>query len=211
MIRGKSFLVTAALALTAVALAGCISLFPKTKPSQLYRFGGPSAEAAGPAAPAAARVGFLKPPATFSRAAAGDQLLSITGEQAAYIAEARWVAPASTLFDEAVSQAFDANVGPARLVTRGEIGKAAYTLRLDVRNFETVYDQGQGAAPQVLIRVRGTITRNTDRTVVSERIFERTVRAGDNRISAIVMAYDAGMSALTGELVAWANSAAAGG
>src|SRR5690606_27030191 len=154
--------------------------------------------------------GFLKPDAVFNRASAGDQILSITGDQAAYIAGARWVAPASVLLDEAVGRAFDGNAGPARIVTRGEFGKAAYTLRPDVRNFEAVYDQGQGAAPQVLIRVRGTITRNTDRAVVSERIFEQTVRARDNRVSAIVAAFDSGVGALTGELVSWANGAAAG-
>lgn len=209
MIRAKTFLAAVALSAAAVALAGCISLFPKSDPSHLYRFGGQAAEVAGPAAPAASRVGFLRPAATFSRASASDQILAITGEQVAYIGQARWVSPASTLFDEAVAKAFDANVGPARLVTRGEFGKAAYTLRLDVRNFEAIYDQGEKAAPQVLIRVRGTITRNADRTVVAERIFEQSQRAGDNRVTAIVAAFDSGVGQFTSELVGWANGVAA--
>ena len=40
MIRLRTTAAAAALALAAVALGGCISLLPKAKPAQLYRFGG---------------------------------------------------------------------------------------------------------------------------------------------------------------------------
>ena len=40
---------TATIAVTAVALTGCISVFPKTKPSGLYRFGHAPVESARPA------------------------------------------------------------------------------------------------------------------------------------------------------------------
>jgi cholesterol transport system auxiliary component len=199
---------TLTVALAALSASACVSLLPKSDPAQLYRF---DVDPIGGEASAAARqVGLLKPPARFPQAAAGDRILTVTGGQAAYVAAARWIAPASILFDEAVARGFDGNPGAARLVSRGEVARADMALRLDVRDFETVYDNGQEAAPQVVIRVRAVLTRTGDRALVGERIFEQTVRAGDNRVSAIVAAYDEAVTTIVGDLVGWTNQMAAG-
>lgn len=199
---------TLTIVLVALSASACVSLLPKSDPVQLYRFDVEPVAGQPPAA--GAQVGLLKPPARFTQAAAGDRMLTVTGGQAAYIAAARWVAPASVLFDEAVARGFDGNPGAARLVTRGEIARADLALRLDVRSFETVYDQGPQAAPQVMVEVRAVLTRQADRSLVSERIFRQPVRAGDNRVAAIVSAYDQAVTAVVGDLVAWTNQAAAG-
>lgn len=204
----------AALAAASVGLSGCISLFPKAEPATLYRFG--TAPAAAPAAtpagtPASGGFAILKGPTGFPRAAATDQILTMTGGEAAYIAEGRWVSPAIVLFDEALSRAFDADAGPARLVSRGEILRSDYTLKLDVRSFETQYVNGQKAAPEVLVAVRALLTRNSDSVVVGEQMFETRVPASENRISAIVAAYDAAVSQTLRELVLWTNGRGAPG
>lgn len=206
----------AALVAASVGLAGCISLFPKAKPATLYRFGAAPAAAAPatPAGPSTAPAGgfaILKGPTGFARAAATDQILTMTGGEAAYIAEGRWVSPAIVLFDEAVSRAFDADAGPARLVSRGEILRSDYTLKLDVRAFETQYVNGQKAAPEVLVAVRALLTRNSDSVVVGEQMFEARVPASENRIGAIVAAYDAAVSQTLRELVLWTNGRGAPG
>jgi cholesterol transport system auxiliary component len=189
----------------AVALAGCISLLPKTKPAQLYRFGGTVAEAA--AGPAAAPFAVQKGVGSFNRAAAGDRLLTIDGDKAAYIAEARWVAPAVVLFDEALMRAFDANVGPARLLARGQrAARTPYQLRLDVRDFAAVYDHGPKAAPEVVVRVRAGLVRTDDDSLVGVQMFEARARAGDNRVSAIAAAYDQAVGQVLGKLVSWVNA-----
>ncbi len=109
------------LSLTAlcVSLSACISLFPKSNPSQLYRFDGepPSAEQSAPRP--SARFGVVRAGGTFDQASAGDRILTVNGSQAAYIADSRWVSPAATLFNEALTLAFDNNAGRARLLTRG--------------------------------------------------------------------------------------------
>lgn len=198
---------TLAVVLAALSASACVSLLPKSDPAVLYRF---DVDPIGDGAPAAAQqVGLLKPPARFPQASAGDRILTVTGGQTAYIAAARWVAPASVLFDEAVARGFDGNSGAARLVTRGEVARAEMALRLDVRTFETVYDGGPEAAPQVVIRVRAAVTRANDRSLVGERMFEQTVRAGDNRVGAIVAAYDQAVTTIVRDLVAWTNQAAA--
>jgi cholesterol transport system auxiliary component len=203
MMRSPALLRLLAVGATALALSACVSLLPKTKPAHLYRFGQPvSADAV--ATPMGA-VGVFRTNATFQREAAGDRLLTITGGKAAYVAETRWVAPAAVLWDEAVVAAFDADAGPVRLIARGEPASAAYVLRLDVRNFEAHYDQGPKAPPLVVVRVRAAMTGATDRGLVGEKLFEKRIRAGDNRVSAIVPAYDRAVSEVLAEVVAWTN------
>lgn len=187
----------------AVALSGCVSLLPKTKPAHLYRFGQP-VSAASVSAPVG-NVGVFRANASFQREAAGDRLLTISNGKAAYVAATRWVAPAAVLWDEAVVAAFDADEGAVRLIARGEPAAAPYVLRLDVRNFESQYDQGLKAPPVVVVRVRAAITSTTDRGLVGEKLFEKRIRARNNRVSSIVPAYDRAVSEVLAEVVAWTN------
>ena len=195
-------LAIAALAVAAVGLSGCISLFPKAEPAQLYRL---QAKTTAEAAPAGPPFGVLRLTTAFPRASAGDRILTIgDGGQAAYIAGARWVSPAAVMFDEQTSLAFQ-GAGRARLISRGDVVRADYMLKLDVHAFEAVYDRGPKAAPEVVVTVRGVITRAKDRALVGDQVFTARIRAGDNRVSAIVPAYDQALSQVLGELVGWVN------
>lgn len=192
----------------AVALSGCISVFPKTKPASMYRFG--DADVSAAKGPPGAMFGVLKAPSAFTRAAAGDRILTMTNGEVAYIAGARWVSPAFVLFEEAVARSFENDPGRARLIGRGEVAKADLVLRLEVRTFETDYVNGPKAAPEVVVRVRGVLNRNTDRVLVGDQIFEARVKAADNRVGAIVPAYDEAVAKVLGEVVGWVNAAGPG-
>lgn len=200
--RRPALLRLAAIALLAISLSGCISLLPKTRPSQLYRFGVPTSSTAPDRS---TTVPVFRVNGFFQREAAGDRILTISGERAAFIAQARWVAPAEVLFDEAVANAFESTSGRVRLVTRGEPVRAGMALRLDVRNFETRYSDGH--SPVVYVRVRAVFAR--DRTQVTEQIFEAQAPADQNRVTAIVAAYNQALAKVLGEIVAWTNSSAA--
>ena len=197
------------IAVGAVALmaAGCITLLPKTKPVELYRFGQPVAAGTVTATPGT--VGVFRSTGSFQQESAGDRLLTLTAGQVAYVAETRWVAPAAVLWDAAVLAAFDADPGRARIISRGEPGTAPYVLRLDVRNFEAHYDNGSKAAPTVVVRVRAAMTGGSDRRQIGERIFEARVPAAENRISSILPAYDRAVAAVLQDIVAWTNEQAA--
>lgn len=194
-----------AVAALAMGLSACISVFPKTKPVGLYRFG--DAEVSAPKGQPGAMFGVIKTPSTFTRAAASDRILTSSQGQVAYIADARWVSAASVLFEEAVARAFENDPGRARLIGRGEVTKAELVLRLEVRTFETDYVDGPKAAPEVVVRVRGVLNRNTDRTLVDDKVFEARVKATDNRVSAIVPAYNKAVAQVLGEIVGWVNAA----
>jgi cholesterol transport system auxiliary component len=198
----------AALALAAVALSGCISLFPKGDPAQLYRFGaGDSAQAPVAGGPRAYEV--IQGSIEFNRAAAGDRILTVNGSEMAYIAAARWVAPAPSLFEEAFHRAFMNSAKAPRLTGMGRASQAVATLRLDVDAFETRYDQGMESAPTVVVRIRGAMTATKDRSLLDERTFESRKPASDNRVSAIVLAYDAATMDALAQLADWSGDTAA--
>ena len=199
--------VTGGLLLAAAAslLAGCISLFPKAEPAQLYRFGvtRPQVQETATGEPG---FGVLLTTTGFDRAAASDRILTVTGTQAAYIKDARWVTSSVALFDSALQRAFDAYKGPARLVDRAEIAHTDYLLKLDVRTFEARYDHGQAAPPTIVVEVHAALDRTHDRIVVGDRSFTASITASDNRVGAITQAFDLAVARVLGELVAWVDA-----
>ncbi len=184
-----------------LVLGGCISLLPKTQPAQLYRFG------AAPAAPLSrpSSVAVFRTIGQFQEEASDDRILTVAGGKAAYIAQSRWVAPAETLFNQALSNAFDAS--PIRLVARGQQGRFAYALRIDVRSFEARYDAGASAAPTVVVHVHAVLTKS-DQSPIGEEEFEARVAASDNRVAAIVGAFDKAVGEVIGKIVGWTETKA---
>lgn len=193
----------------ALILGGCVTVFPKTKPVQLYRFGQDAAASATGAG--GVPVTVLHAPTSFTAAAAGDRILTSTGRQTAYIADARWVSPAAVLFDEAESRALSAPGGPVRLIRRGQPASAPLMLRLDVETFEARYDEGSGGAPTVVVTIEGELTRLTDRQIVGARTFEVRKPAAGNRVGAIVEAFDAATSDALGQVSVWTAQQAGAG
>jgi cholesterol transport system auxiliary component len=205
---GATRLTAAHLALAAVlvalsvGLAGCITLFPKATPVQLYRFDAAIQPVQGSGRGFAVRTGFTE----FDPQSSGDRILTVNGDQVAYIAEGRWAIPASQLFDEAVAHGFDAPGDAARLVAPGQAAKAEYRLRLQVIHFEARYLSGPTAAPTIVVTVRATLDRQSDLTMVGTQEFEAQVPASDNRIAPMVAAYDAATTKVVGDLVAWVDA-----
>ncbi len=181
-------------------LTGCISLFPRDKPVQMYRFG---AQVPAPATPSAP-IMVLKGSTAFPPAASGDRILTVTGAESAYIGGARWVAPASVLFDEVVLKAFDAPGSP-RLIERGEPLSAASTLRIDVRAFEVRYP-----GPVAVVQARAALIRNQDRTLIAEKMFEQKAPAVENRQGAIVAAFDQAVGQTAAGIRDWTAANAPG-
>ena len=69
-----------AIAACALMLSGCISLLPKSKPAQLYRFG-PSPTSTQIRAPAGRPVAVFRSNGAFQNEAAGDQMLAIFSDE----------------------------------------------------------------------------------------------------------------------------------
>jgi cholesterol transport system auxiliary component len=194
-----------AAAAASLALVGCVSLLPKTPAAQLYRFKADLGPAA--AAPAGRRVDVALAPLSFTQAAAGDRLLIVDGAEAAFIADTRWVAPADALFRESLMRSFDSAPG-TRLLEPRQAPAASLVMDVRVDTFEAEYRAGMKAAPTVVVGLNVRLVRVPDRVVVAEKQFQSEVKAGDNRLSAIVPAYDAALTQALKDLVAWTDQIA---
>ena len=186
----------AVLTAAAVALSGCISLFPEAEPAKLYRF-----EISAPSEVAAKTFEVTRGPIAFDRAAASDGIVTVTGGSIAYIDSARWVAPAQQIFEEELVRAFQA--GPARLIGRGEVGKSDWLMRLDVQRFEADYRNGPEGAPVVLVEIKVALTRNVRDGQTFETVLRSEVQAADNRVSAIVPAFNQALTKSLTDLNSW--------
>jgi cholesterol transport system auxiliary component len=194
----------AALATLSLGLCSCVSLFPKAAPVQLYAFGHLPPPAAGVTASGA--VGVILGGITMPAAAVGDQVLTVTGQDVAYMAGARWVVPAGLMIQGDAERAFEARGQRVRLLHRGDLGGAAAVLRLDVGDFEARYET-PGAAPTVVVSLRASLTRPGG-ALLAAQTFTARQPAAENRIAPIVAAYDTAVIDVLSQVVAWTDASA---
>ncbi len=192
-------------ALAPLALAGCVTLFPKSRPVTLYRFEADlpaAAQNGGP--PLTVRLG----PASFDQTAAGHQIMTVTGEQVAYLSGARWAAPAQDLFDAAVDHGFNEAGGRAHLMRAGAPGHANLALQISVTRFEADYLSGPTSPPTVVVRLRAQLARESGMVAIGAQEFDVRVPATQNRVGAIVRAFNQATTKAIGSLIDWVDSAA---
>jgi cholesterol transport system auxiliary component len=204
VLAGASGLTAAAL-----LLGGC-ALLSTPDPVQLYRFGPMDSPYVGERSTASVQVSLRR--VEFPEAVAGQRILAVTGNEAAYLAGARWVSDADELYTQSLEMAFGAGASGVRLIGGRELTRADAGLDVDITTFETRY-AAPGAAPTVVISARARLLAMPERTVVSEQIFSVSQPAHDNRLGAIVSAYDTATRDLNQQIVAWveANAARAAG
>lgn len=191
-------------AAAAISLSGC-ALLSSPDPVQLYRFGDVAdATATPPATPIQVKLRAVE----FPQPASGDRILSVTGTEAAFVAGGRWVAPAVQIYSDALESAFGAQARNVRLIGRRELTPTTRLLDIDVRAFEARYDYVD-AVPSVVVTVRARLLRFPERTVSMEQTFTVTQSAGENRMSAIVAAYDTATRDVNTQIVAWTDANAA--
>ena len=182
----------------ALALGGC-ALMGGGKPAQMYRFGGSDAAAA--AAPVPARTVALTA-FTFAQESQGDRILTVTGSEAAYIKASRWVAPARELFTMAAERAFDR--AGVRLARRAQPFDSEASLILEVPTFEARYENGPKAAPVVVVEVRASLVGGTEGRLLGETAYTARQPAADNRVGAIVEAFDTAARQALDHTATWA-------
>ncbi|WP_312735227.1 ABC-type transport auxiliary lipoprotein family protein [Brevundimonas sp.] len=210
MILRPALHLSAGLAIAA-ALSGC-ALLSTPDPVQNYRFGLPMA--------APSTVGDTPAPLTvsirrieFPQAAGDDRILGVTGLETAYIAGARWVSPASTLFDDSLKAAFANCADRIRVLGRREPGTPPLVLQVTVTTFEARY-AAPGATPEVVVTARAQLRSTPERQAGGgairpeqgrsvERVFTVTQPAGENRVSAIVAAFDTATRDINTQIADW--------
>ena len=184
----------------ALALGGC-GVLGGGKPANLYRFGADETVAAAPVEVRGGRTLALST-ITFAEESEGDRILTITGGEAAYIKQTRWVAPARDLFTAAAERAFDR--AGVRLARRGQPFDTDASLVLEVPTFEARYENGAKAAPVVVVEVHASLVAGIERRLIGETSFTARQPATENRVSAIVQAFDAATRQALDHAASWA-------
>lgn len=188
-------------------LAGCGALLGGGKPDQLYRFGAPqpptSSEAGGDVVPTA-RTTLLLMPARFAAEIDGDRVLTVHGSKALYIKGLRWVAPAPTLFDEAVRATFRSRAPWIALTDRRAGGSADHDLQIRMNRFEARYEGGVKSAPTIRVEGEATLVdARTHNPLGSYRLVAEQ-RASGADAAAVVAAFERAAAAATVGMVDWA-------
>ena len=201
----KPLLAMVMAAALASSLGGCVSLLPKTRPAQLYRFGADPADMAPADAKSPSgreKIGVVLGAIGFPRASTSDGILTVTGDETAYIGGVRWVAPARLLFQEAVQREFERRAQRAQIVDIGDVGAAGAILRIDVTSFEARYQRG---APTVVVALSARLTRSDGR-LLDQRDFSDARSARSNSVSAIVKAFDGATDKVLTDVTGWTDA-----
>lgn len=187
----------------ALGLSGCISVLPETKPHQIYRLDPPVD--LGSEGMEEARLVLIERPIA-PRALINDKIaLAYPDGRIAYAAQSNWVSPIPALIQDRVMDAYAAEI-PEIAAVRSEDGvRTRWALRLEVRHFEALFDQGENAAPLVRVMLRARIVDEHERSLVSSRTVEAEVRARSRNVSAIVDAFDSASADVSHTLVTWSR------
>jgi cholesterol transport system auxiliary component len=197
----------------AIALTGCVTLLPKTKPAQLYRFGytpelvEQKAEAAGTAGRAVgmAPTGIVFGTVTFPQDSAGDRIVTVEGSEVAYVAEARWTSAASGLFKDAISTGFARGGQSVTLEPRGPTA-ANFRLDISVRKFETDYKRNR---PTVSVALDARLIRLSDRMVVGQKFISADIPVRKSDMSLMADGYNQATTQVVTSLIDFSEDALA--
>lgn len=189
-----------ALILTLPAVSGCAGLVgPRGEPPQLYRLTPKSnfrkdlpqvswallidrpTSGAGIDVP---RIALMRSPVTLE-----------------YYAKAAWTDRATRMVQGLISESFENTnaigaVGPEALGLRAD-----FLLKTELREFQIEYFDG--GKPIAHVRINTKLVRALDRRILEGRIFGAKVPASEDKIGAIIEAYDEALNQVLKELVIW--------
>ncbi|MGA9659473.1 MAG: ABC-type transport auxiliary lipoprotein family protein [Asticcacaulis sp.] len=205
-ISAMKALKTASVIGMAIALSGCVTLLPKVKPAQLYRFGYEPelVDQTKTTAPQGQMpIGLIFGTVTFPGDSAGDQILTVEGSEVSYVAQARWAASASGLFNEAVSAGFARSSQIVSLEPRGPTA-ANYRLDISVRKFETNYRRNR---PTVSVALDARLIRVSDRAVVGQKYLNADIEVRRNRMNEMANGYNQATTQVVSDLVKFTETA----
>ena len=199
-----AFLFKAALiAVSASAVSACVSILPEQEPAAVYRLTAPSAPERIGEQWTVLRVDSVQAP----RGLSGDSIaMSMDGRSIAYMSNARWISPVPAMLQGLVIQTLN-SADTHIATTRPDDGvRADYELRVEVREYEAVYDAGPEAAPEVRVRLAARLIATENRSLVATREFSARERAAENRAGPIIDTFNSASVAALRELADWAST-----
>ena len=187
-------------AASALVLAGCGGLFPKTPPRQLYRVAPEFAfRTALPHVAAQLIVDVPVAPAGLDTARIALSRLPLSLD---YFADAQWTDRAPLLVQSALVDAFEKSHALAGVGREGFSLHADLVLETELDHFEAVYDSPDGA-PRVRVTLDLQLVRMPQRAIAAQTSLTREARAAGTTIPQIVPAFGAALGAAAEAAVVW--------
>ncbi|HEX3673527.1 MAG TPA: ABC-type transport auxiliary lipoprotein family protein [Rhizomicrobium sp.] len=195
----RALLVSAA---ATFVLAGCSLLSPSNPPSRIYVLEPPFGKAPGPAVNWGLAVTPTDVPNVFDT-----DRVSLSRDLAMdYFADTQWTDTTSRLLQSLLVEAFEKS-GRIAAVARDSGGvHGDYILTSELRHFEAVYDNGDGA-PEIHVEIEAKLLSLPHRDMVATHDAVQKVRASANSIPAVVVAFNAATGAAISDIVDWALAA----
>jgi cholesterol transport system auxiliary component len=190
-------------------LAGCAGSLFKTAiaPPTLYLLSAQPAEQGATAAALPVDLAILKP-----RVRAGldtDRIAALYPDRHLdYFADARWSGPLDEVVQDLAMQVFHSRAGMRTIGGDSSAFSSLYWLEITVVDFEAEYASA-AAAPVVHVHLQARVGSAADRRVLANFDAEVRQAATDNRLRAIVQAYNQAANEAVAELAARTSAALA--
>jgi cholesterol transport system auxiliary component len=198
--------------LLCIALGACAgSLFKnKAAPPTMYRLGAAPKSAASEPSGDAHRIDLAVLRPRVHTGLDTDRIAALYPDRRMdYFADVRWSGPLDALLQELAVQEFHLNPELRNVSADVSVFASAYWLEIEVTDFQAEYPAG-GGAPSVHVRLQARIGSAGDRQVLAR--FEPDVHeaAADNRMSAIIDAYNRAADQALAEIARGAAQSLAG-
>jgi len=132
-----------------------------------------------------------------------------SGQRFDYYAASRWAAPAPDVVESVLVDTLRGTGLFSAVFDDSSPFAPRYNLRCNLRRFEADYTAG-GGAPTVFVTLDCTLGRHRDRALLSSFTASGSAVASDDRLSAVVGAFEAATAAAMNELGRGATAAIAG-
>jgi ABC-type uncharacterized transport system auxiliary subunit len=127
-----------------------------------------------------------------------------------FYAASRWAAPAPDLVEIAIIEALRAGGGFTSVLDDSSPFAPRYNLRCGLRRFEADYTGNSGSrAPTVFVTLDCTVGRHRDRELLGSFVAEGSAAAAEDRLNAVVAAFEAAAAKAVAELETAARVAVA--
>jgi cholesterol transport system auxiliary component len=197
--KGGAYAVRASLLLAAAwALAGCASFFSSKLPApSLYLL---SAHPGTPGPAITAELGILKPQV---RSGLDTDRIAVlyADRRLDYYAAARWSARLADVVQDLAVQSFRARANLRSVSSDASAFSAGYWLEIEVTDFQAEYAPGD-SIPTIRAHFSAILGKSSDRRILNRFEASATQRASENRLSAIVSAYEQAANSVLSEIVA---------
>jgi len=182
------YLASTAMLAAGLSLSACISVLPDAKAAPtVYRLSVPGTLAVNTTDQSiVVNIDYPKAPKALGGT---DIVLSPDGRRLTAAAAANWSEPMPSLLRNVLIDTLSKDGKISGVIPNGST-RVPYRLNMDIRRFESVFDQGEDAPPLAVIQINLSLVDTSTRQIIGTHSIEETVRASQKSVSSIVRASD---------------------